>query len=103
MCRRAEKEEIEPFKGATKLYFTHYIRVVIILFNTSLYKSAISTYACENFHVTINFYEKQWLLVLIWNKKHSSMQAVLKTYPPENKFLAPATFEGLRVLSFQAS
>ena len=59
VCRRAAKEEIEPFKGATKLYFTHYIRVVIILFNTSLYKSAISTYACENFSVTINFYEKQ--------------------------------------------
>ena len=31
------------FKGATKLYFTHYSCVVIILFHMSLYKSAFST------------------------------------------------------------
>ena len=30
-------------KGATKLYFTHYSCVVIILFNTGSYKSAFST------------------------------------------------------------
>ena len=30
-------------KGATKLYFGHYSYVVIILFNTDLYKSAFST------------------------------------------------------------
>ena len=30
-------------KGATKLHFTHYSCVVIILFHTSLYKSAFST------------------------------------------------------------
>ena len=32
-------------KGATKSYFTHYTLVVIILFNTGLYESAISTYS----------------------------------------------------------
>ena len=32
-------------KGATKSYFTHYMLVVIILFNTGLYESAISTYS----------------------------------------------------------
>ena len=32
-------------KGATKLYLTHYVRVVIILFNMVLYKSVISTYS----------------------------------------------------------
>ena len=31
-------------KGATKLYFMYYFRVVIILFSTGLYKSAFSTY-----------------------------------------------------------
>ena len=31
-------------KGATKLYFMYYLRVVIILFRTGLYKSAFSTY-----------------------------------------------------------
>ena len=31
-------------KGATKLYFMFYFRVVIILFSTGLYKSAFSTY-----------------------------------------------------------
>ena len=30
-------------KGATKLYFVHYSRVVIILFSTGLYKSVLST------------------------------------------------------------
>ena len=30
-------------KGATKFHFTHYLRVVIILFRTGLYKSALST------------------------------------------------------------
>ena len=32
------------FKGATKLCFWHYLHVVIILFSTGLYKSALSTY-----------------------------------------------------------
>ena len=32
------------FKGATKLHFMHYLRVVIILLNTGLYKSAFSAY-----------------------------------------------------------
>ena len=32
-------------KGATKLYFTHYSCVVIVLFNTGLYKSVFSTYS----------------------------------------------------------
>ena len=33
------------FKGAMKLYFMYYSRVVIILFSTGLYKSAFSTYS----------------------------------------------------------
>ena len=36
------------FKGATKLYFTHYSRVVIILLITDLYKSAFSIYSLGN-------------------------------------------------------
>ena len=34
------------FKGAKK-YFMHYLAVVIILFSTSLHKSAFSTYSFE--------------------------------------------------------
>ena len=33
------------FKGATKLYFIHDLRVVIILFKTGIYKCAICTYS----------------------------------------------------------
>ena len=36
---------IMTLKGAMKLYFMHYMLVVIILFNTGLFKSAISTYS----------------------------------------------------------
>ena len=32
-------------KGATKLFFIHYLRAVIILFSASLYKSAFSAYS----------------------------------------------------------
>ena len=34
----------EIFKGATKLYVTHYSRVVILLFNTNFLKFALPTY-----------------------------------------------------------
>ena len=44
------------FKGTTKLCFTHYMCVVIILFNTGLYKSAISTYS----------FAKLLFLCLLW-------------------------------------
>ena len=33
----------KKFKGAKKLHFVHYLCVVIILFNTGLYKSTFST------------------------------------------------------------
>ena len=35
------------FKGAMKLYFTHYLCAVIILLNTILDRSAFSTYSFE--------------------------------------------------------
>ena len=37
----------QALKGATKLYFTHYSCVVIVLFNTSLDKSSFSTFSFE--------------------------------------------------------
>ena len=49
----------------------------------------------EYFSVAINFYEKPQLLVLTWNKKHSSKQVVSVTHTLVKKFLAAATFEGL--------
>ena len=36
------------FKGASKLYFTHYSCMVIFLFSIGLGKSAFSTYLLEN-------------------------------------------------------
>ena len=51
-------------KGATKLYFMCYSRVVIILFNTGLYRSGFSTYSFDKirfssscvliFHVSVS-------------------------------------------------
>ena len=38
------------FKGAAKLYFMHYLSVVIILFITDLYKSAFSTSFLQIFY-----------------------------------------------------
>ena len=35
---------LQEFKGAAKLYFTHYVCVVIILFNTGWFKPVTSTY-----------------------------------------------------------
>ena len=35
-------------KGAMKLYFMHHLCVIIIWFNTDLYKSAFPTYYFEN-------------------------------------------------------
>ena len=38
---------VHIFKGAMKLYFTHYLCAVIILLNTVLDRSAFSTYSFE--------------------------------------------------------
>ena len=38
---------VHIFKGAMKLYFTHYLCAVIILLNTILDRSAFSTYSFE--------------------------------------------------------
>ena len=53
----------------------------------------------ENFSVTINFYEKEWLLVFTWNKKHSSKQVVSITYPLKKKIFSSCYFWGF-VCSF---
>ena len=44
---KAFRAEFYFIKGATKLYFMHYLRVVIILFSMGLYKSAFSTYCFD--------------------------------------------------------
>ena len=46
--------------------------------------------------------QKQWLPVIKWNKKHSSKQVVSITCTLEEKFSTAATFEGLRLVSFEA-
>ena len=52
------------------------------------------------FRVMKNFYKKQCLPVITWNKKHSLKKVISITYTPEKMFFAAATFEGLRVLFF---
>ena len=49
VIKASPKTDYPPkfFKGATKLYFTCYSCVVIILFNKGLYKSAFCTYSFE--------------------------------------------------------
>ena len=42
--------------------------------------------------VTINFYKKQNLLVITWNKKYLSKQVMSITYTLEKTLLAAATF-----------
>ena len=42
--------------------------------------------------VTINFYKKQSVLVITWNKKYLSKQVMSITYTLEKTFLAAATF-----------
>ena len=51
------------FKGATKLYFTHYLCVVIIFYNTGLYESGFSPYYFQKlvYHLPM-FY----VLCLLW-------------------------------------
>ena len=44
-CWQYFKMFLYDLKGATKLYFTHYLCAVIILFSTGLYKPAFSTYS----------------------------------------------------------
>ena len=55
MCKVKKRQEMnlldvveyrsDVFKGATKLYFMHYLRVLIIFCGTGLYQSAFSTYS----------------------------------------------------------
>ena len=84
-------------KGATKLYFTHYSCVVIILFSTRLYQSVFSTYsfgklvfclsalfmfsACSEFDVTVlNFYDICIIIIYIVGVRYSVLLFSLITY-----------------------
>ena len=95
----------QPDFKALVLAFHYYCgdKIKYRLFSKNLFQRKQQHRGWENLSVAINFYEKQQLLVLTWNKKHSSKQGVSITYTLEKKFLAAATFEGLWVLSFQAS
>ena len=55
----------------------------------------------KNRRITINFYKKQCLRVIIWNKKHLTEQVDPITYILGIKIFAVATFEDLSVVSFQ--
>ena len=62
------------YKGATKLYFVHYLCVVIILFNADSYKSSFSTCSFEklNFHLSMEHFvcsvlNSMWFSVTFYN------------------------------------
>ena len=48
----------------------------------------------SNLWVTTNLYKKQCLLVITWNKKHSSKQLVLLIYTLGKDFFVTAAFKG---------
>ena len=55
----------------------------------------------RDLRVSINFYKKQCLPVITWNKKHLLKQALTITYTlKRKKFFAVPTFECLEVVSF---
>ena len=54
----------------------------------------------RNGQVPADFWRKQGLPVIKWNKKYSSKHAVSITHALEKKFFAAATIEGLWVVSF---
>ena len=49
------------FKGTPKFYFTHYLCVVIILFNTGLCKSAFSTYSFGKLDFRLSVFSVIWI------------------------------------------
>ena len=56
------KKQLYNFKGATKLYFTHYSCVVIISFITGLWRSAYSAYSTYS---TISFWKVVFCLSVL--------------------------------------
>ena len=70
-------------------------------FQNTCFKESYNMTAGGNLKVKTNFYIKQWLSVIKWNKKHSSKHVVCRTCTLEEKFLVTATFEGLWVVSFE--
>ena len=69
-------------------------------FQNTCFKECSNMAVVLNFLVTLNLYEKQWLLVIIWNKKHSSKQVVSMMYTLEKDFF-PAAFKDLWDVPFQ--
>ena len=58
--------------------------------------------AAEIKDVTVKFYGKWCLPVIIWYKKHSLKEVLTTTYTLNKKFFVAATFADLRVDPFQA-
>ena len=54
-------------KGTVKLYFKHYWFVVIILLNTDLYKSAVSTYSYGKREFPFSVFSLDLCLSRFWN------------------------------------
>ena len=49
-------------KGAPKFYFTHYSCLIIILFNTGLWKSVFSTYSVARLVFCLSMFSVFWVL-----------------------------------------
>ena len=57
----------------------------------------------KKLRVMMNFYNKQCLPVITWNKKHLMKRVLPKIYTLEKKIFALATFEKLHVVSSQSA
>ena len=68
-------------------------------FQNTCFKERNSMAVGKALGVMINVCKKQFLLVVTWNKKHSTKQVISMTYKLEKRFFAAATFEELH--SFQ--
>ena len=104
-CTRNRAITNPNFKALILAFYCYYCRdnIKYGLFSRNLFQRKQQHGGWENFIGAINFYEKQWLLVLIWNKKHLSKQSVSKTYILEKKFLAAATFKVCEFFLFRHS
>ena len=73
------------FKGAMKLYFMYYSRVVIYLFSTELYKSAFSNYSFRKLVFLLSLFS----FLFIWCFKFDviSKNFILFVQPISDKFV----------------
>ena len=63
------------FKGSTKLYFIHYLHVVIVLFSTGLYKSVFSVYSFGKLTFCLSMF---WFFMFLCKKRKNLFSSFIK-------------------------